>query len=114
MKILLFLYLLLVLVLTFVLPSWRVWRQTGLNPITFGIGDSAHDFIGRCFKVLLAGLTLTVGVSAFGDEAYRYLIPVWWLEIPAVQWIGLALLAATLVWVSIAQGQMESVLADRN
>jgi len=26
-----------------VLPTYRVWKQTGINPLTFGNTDSAHD-----------------------------------------------------------------------
>jgi protein-S-isoprenylcysteine O-methyltransferase Ste14 len=102
----LFGYLVLNFSLTFVLPSYRVWKQTGIFPITFSDKDTAHDYIGKVFKVLLAGLLLTGGIYAFHTEGVKYLLPFWYLENPFLQIAGLIILFITLVWIAIAQYQM--------
>ena len=35
-------------VAVFVVRSWVLWKQTGVNPFVFGKGDTAHDYIGGC------------------------------------------------------------------
>lgn len=92
------------LVVVFVWPSWRTYRQTGINPVAFGGSDSAHDFIGRCFKVLLTTVALTIAVSVSG---YGSACPLWpILARPAVQLAGMGLCGAALLWTAVAQAQM--------
>lgn len=43
LKIYLPIYLVLYLLVAFVIPTYRTYRQTGVNPITFGKNDNAHD-----------------------------------------------------------------------
>ena len=90
----------------FVWPSVRTYKQTGINPITFGKTDNAHDFIGRWFKwMFILVLIATVGYWV-GDSAYQYLMPAHFLIQPSIQWIGVALCIISLVWTVIAQWQM--------
>lgn len=65
MNYVLFAYILLNFGLSFVLPSYRVWRKTGIFPVTFSDSDNAHDFIGRVFKILLVALVGVGGIYAF-------------------------------------------------
>lgn len=37
----------------FALPSFRVWKRTGINPITFCGTDNAHDYTGRLFRFVM-------------------------------------------------------------
>lgn len=90
----------------FVWPSLRVYQKTGKNPVTFGGADTAHDFIGTSFKVLLALVAGTLCLFASGSETYSYLLPAHYLEQPLVQWIGVALCLLSLGWTLIAQWQM--------
>ena len=53
-------FLLTYLLITYVLPSVRVYKQTGINPVTFGKSDSAHDYIGSVMKVLTGLLSVAV------------------------------------------------------
>jgi hypothetical protein len=46
LKIYLPIYLLLYLSVAFVIPTYRTYKKTGINPITFGKADNAHDYIG--------------------------------------------------------------------
>lgn len=91
---------------TFVWPSYRVWKKTGIFPITFSNEDTAHDYIGRVFKVLLVLLLVTGALYTFYPQGLRFLLPVWYLDILAVRMAGIVLLFVTLIWIIIAQYQM--------
>lgn len=91
---------------TFVWPSYRVWKKTGVFPVTFSNEDTAHDYIGRVFKVLLALLLATGALYTFYPQGLRFLLPVWYLDLPAVRMAGIVLLFATLIWIIMAQYQM--------
>ncbi len=99
-------YLLIYLVTAFILPSYRVWKKTNVNPITFRGADDAHDYIGKLFKIVMIGLTVTVIIYAFVPSIYSFLLPVFWLEYQTVQFIGIGLLALSLGWTVLAQIQM--------
>ena len=104
----LFAYIIINFGLTFFLPSYRVWKQTGIFPVTFSNSDNAHDYIGKVFKMLLALLFITGTIYAFFTEGVKYLLPIWYLEKPILQIIGLIILFVALVWIAIAQHQMSN------
>jgi protein-S-isoprenylcysteine O-methyltransferase Ste14 len=104
----LFVYLIVNFSLTFVLPSYRVWKRTGIFPITFSNKDTAHDYIGKVFKLLLASLLIMGAVYAFYTDGVQYLLPIWYLEKTILQIIGMILLFVALVWIAIAQYQMSN------
>jgi protein-S-isoprenylcysteine O-methyltransferase Ste14 len=91
---------------TFFWRSYVVRKKTGINPFTFKNFDTAHDFVGRVFKLIFALLVLVVLVYALSPAAYAYLAPIRWLEHPSLQWIGVAFVIFSLVWTIIAQAQM--------
>lgn len=99
-------YLIVYLTVAFVLPTYRVWKRTGLNPVTFGGTDSAHDYVGMLFKMVMLILLLATGARALLPAVDEYLIPISWLEIDLFRYVGYALLLASLVWVVTAQVQM--------
>ncbi|KAA0686106.1 MULTISPECIES: methyltransferase family protein [Azospirillum] len=92
---------------TGVFSAWRtVWlrRRTGVNPITFGRSDSAHDYLGRVFRVVTAAVAV---------------LALTWALVPAVpqalgslplgtgaRVVGLVLLCAATAWITAAQVQM--------
>ena len=90
----------------FVWRAYVVRKRTGINPIVFKGSDNAHDFIGRISKLLLALVITSVIIYSFIPTAYQYLAPIFWLERPWLQWIGVVLLIASLVWTVLAQMQM--------
>jgi protein-S-isoprenylcysteine O-methyltransferase Ste14 len=102
----LFAYIIINFGLTFALPSYRVWKKTGVFPITFSNKDTAHDYIGKIFKMLLCLLFVTGGIYAFYTEGVKYLMPVRYLENQYLQIVGLSGLAIALIWIIIAQHQM--------
>jgi protein-S-isoprenylcysteine O-methyltransferase Ste14 len=90
----------------FVWPSIRTYRQTGIIPLTFGSSDNAHDFIGRRFKVLIAAMAATIAIYCLGEEAYTYLLPASYLQMDSVQTAGMLLCTISLSWTAVAQYQM--------
>ena len=52
-----------------------VLKKTGINPVVFKGSDSAHDFIGRVFKLLFAVVVFVVLIHSFLPGVYEYLIP---------------------------------------
>ena len=69
-------YLLLYILVAFIVPTYRTYKQTGINPITFGKNDNAHDYIGFIMKVLIALLFFAVLIFSFSQRIYQYLNPV--------------------------------------
>ena len=99
-------YLLAYVIAAFFWRSYVVWKETGVNPVVFRGSDSAHDFIGRVFKALFAVIATIVIVYAFIPGAYRYVMPIRWLERPAIQLTGFVLLLVSFAWTVVAQAHM--------
>ena len=102
------LYLVLYITVAFVLPSYRTYKQTGINPITFGKTGNAHDYIGFVMKVLIALLFIAVFIYSFSDKAYQYLVPISYLMKEVFMIVGLILIHLSLLWISVAQYQMSN------
>lgn len=108
LKIYLPVYLLLYLAATFILPSYRTWKQTGINPVTFGKEDTAHNYIGFVMKLLIVLLFTTVLLFSFSDNIYNYLLPASYLQNKTLCIIGFVLIHISLLWIIIAQYQMSN------
>ena len=102
------LYLVLYMMVAFVLPSYRTYKQTGINPITFGKTGNAHDYIGFVMKVLIALLFIAVFIYSFSDKAYQYLVPISYLMKEVFMTVALILIHLSLLWISVAQYQMSN------
>ena len=102
------LYLVLYMTVAFVLPSYRTFKQTGINPITFGKTGNAHDYIGFVMKVLIALLFIAVFIYSFSDKAYQYLVPISYLMKDVFMIVGSILIHLSLLWISVAQYQMSN------
>ena len=107
MKVFLLIYLLIFFGLAMILPSYRVWKTTGINPYKLGKSDSAHDYIGVLFRLSMLACALVVVVFAFLPSLYEYLVPVSYLSNSTLAVIGQILLAIAVVWVLIAQVHMQ-------
>lgn len=108
LKIYLPLFLLVYLLVTFALPSYRVYRRTGINPVTFGKTDNLHDYIGRLMKVFTGLLVAVVLFFSFSGNEYTYAIPVPFLQVEWSRLAGFFLLHLSLAWIIIAQKQMSN------
>lgn len=86
------------------LPTFRVWRATGVNPLTLPKDDSAAGFVGRMFKLLIATLGLYLVTGALGlHQGFGSIAQ---LHHPWLKMAGWTLLGASVFWVVIAQFQM--------
>ncbi|MES2777450.1 MAG: isoprenylcysteine carboxylmethyltransferase family protein [Bacteroidota bacterium] len=101
-------FLVLYLLVSFIIPTYRTYKQTGINPITFGKNDTAHDYIGFVMKGLIGLLFLAVLLFSLGPKIYYYSSPIQFLEHQILQWVGLILAHLSLVWIAIAQYQMSN------
>ena len=91
-------------VLAMIVPSLRVWRSTGINPLVLAREDSAEGFVAGIFKfslVVLAGYFL-LGSLGFTAGIGEFQWP--WRDVVAR--IGWGLIAASLGWVLFAQVNM--------
>jgi len=89
--------------LVFVVRSLVLMKKTGVNPFTFGKGDSAHDYAGRVYRFMTLGTWAMITLFVIGGKPYAYIMP---LELDWLQWGGAGLAVLSLIWVSIAQYQM--------
>ena len=97
----------LVLLFAFVIPSYRTYKSTGINPITFGKEPNAHNYIGNVMKVLLAALFVVILMYSFGN-IYQFTIPIPYLQNLNIHFVGLILIHISLIWIIIAQVQMSN------
>ncbi len=107
MKVYLFLILLFTLFFVFVLPTYITYKKTKINPITFGKEDTAHNFVGNVFKVLIILLIITFSANLINENWYiKYFVPIVYLENKVLFYIGFLLLHFSIFWIFIAQMQM--------
>lgn len=86
--------------------SYLIWKRVGVNPYALGGGDTAHDYIGKLFRLTLIASVVVVLTYTFSDIAYQSLIPIAWLEHPIFVIAGMALMTLSLIWILLAQAQM--------
>ncbi len=101
-------YILLYFAIAFFIPSYRTYKKTGVNPITFGKEDTAHNYIGLVMKILIALLFFSVFLYSFGYNYYKFLVPISYLENQSLKIVGLILIHLALIWICIAQYQMST------
>lgn len=94
--------------LAFFWRSYIVWKETGINPYVLGKSDSAYDFLGLAFRLTLALNFMAIVIFSFLPRFYEFIAPIKWLEIVPLQIFGLVLITAALVWIVIAQKQMQT------
>lgn len=94
------------LLLTFVLPTWRVKKQTGKNAFVVPDNDTAAGFIGKIFRLIFSLSFIALFVHAFSPEYEKYLLPAYFLENKIVTWAGMVILHISLFTIILAQYQM--------
>jgi len=102
----LFIYFLIYFFLVFVLRSFLLWKNTGVNPLTFNKGDDAHGYNGKVFGITSIIELIVVSIYAFIPSLHKYLLPFWYLENESLQYVGWALLILSLIMVWFAQSNM--------
>lgn len=94
------------LVVAFLWPSVRTYRQTGINPVVFESGDDAHSYIGKWFKILMVLVFVCILMYVFAPSWNNYLVPISYLNSRTLQLAGMALCVGSFAWTTIAQAQM--------
>lgn len=95
------------LMLVFVVPSVRVYKQTGINPFRFITKhNTAHDFVGATMKVFIGILLLVIIIHTFFPHFYYLLAPFEYLEISGLKITGLIIGHLSLLAIMLAQIQM--------
>ncbi len=107
LKCFLLIYYSLFFLLAMLIPTYRVWKATGLNPYKLGNSDTAHDFIGKNFRIAMLACALVVIVFAFLPDIYQFLVPISYLTSSMLAAIGQVLLSFALIWVLVAQSHMQ-------
>jgi protein-S-isoprenylcysteine O-methyltransferase Ste14 len=107
LKYFLLIYYSLFFLLAMLIPTYRVWKTTGLNPYKLGNSDTAHDFIGKNFRIAMLACALVVIVFAFLPDIYQFLMPISYLTNSTLAVIGQILLSFALIWVLVAQSHMQ-------
>lgn len=87
----------------FVLPSMRIYRASGVSPVTFKNSESAHDLIGLYMKVLM----LLVLVSSFHSLPFDVFQYAEFFNEKKLVIIGWTLMVASLLFMCTAQVQMK-------
>lgn len=105
-KSLLLLFVVLYISIVFVGRTLIVWRKTKNFPITYGKTDSAHDYLGRMFKMLLVLSMFSLIVYVASETLYQYFIPLTILEVVPLKLLGLAIAYSSMLWTIVAQAQM--------
>ncbi len=107
MKLYLFVLFLFSVIFVFVVPTYLTYKKTGINPITFGKEISAHNYVGNVYKFLVFMLLLVFVIHFLNIELYNhFLVPIHYLELSSVFFIGFFMLHFALFWIVIAQKQM--------
>lgn len=99
-------YFLVYFALGFVWRSYRVYAQTGINPLVLPSQDNAYGYVGRAFKLLMLMVAVLVSVYAFLPSYLVHFGPIVLLHNPTLQLFAWLLLALSLGWLLIAQLQM--------
>ncbi len=106
MKFFLLIYFLLFFGLAMILPTYRTWKSTGVNPYKLGSSDNAHDYIGKNFRLVMITLFAVITLSAFLPNVFSFLLPIPFLANNSLITLGVVLLLLALIWVLIAQNHM--------
>lgn len=89
--------------LAFVLPTVRVYRLNGVNPITFKSSGDAHDLIGSYMKVLML-LVLVSSLRALPFDVFHHFE---FFNNENLVSAGWTLMIASLLFMCTAQIQMK-------
>ena len=95
------------MLLVFIIPTYRVYKLKGINPITFKRSDSVHDYIGLIMKIIVIGIALNICLNSLSDNYYNFLSSIHYLDTLNYKILGLVIIHASLIWIGIAQKQMK-------
>lgn len=92
----------------FVIRSLVLWKKTGKNPFMFSKSDGAHDYAGKVYKLMVVGTWISIAMFSFFDSYYKYLLPIWYLDMEWLRISGVGFVLLAFVWIIVAQFQMKN------
>ena len=107
-KIILPIYFIIYFGIAFVLKSLIVAKRIGKNPLVLPKDDSAYGLIGLYFKLTLIAMFIYVLAYSFFPSWHSIFLVIPSLDNEINKYIGLLVLAVSLVWTIIAQGHMKN------
>jgi protein-S-isoprenylcysteine O-methyltransferase Ste14 len=107
-KIILPLYFIIYFGVAFVLKSLIVAKRIGKNPLVLPKDDSAYGLIGLYFKLTLIAMFIYVLAYSLFPTWHSIFLIFPSLDNETIKYIGLVVLAVSLVWTIIAQGHMKN------
>jgi protein-S-isoprenylcysteine O-methyltransferase Ste14 len=107
-KIILPLYFIIYFGVAFVLKSLIVAKRIGKNPLVLPKDDSAYGLIGLYFKLTLIAMFIYVLAYSLFPTWHSIFLIIPSLDNETIKYIGLVVLAVSLVWTIIAQGHMKN------
>lgn len=94
--------------IAFIAKSLIVKKRIGKNPLVLPNDESAYGLIGFYFKLTMIFMFAYVLLFAFVPKLYDQFLTITHLDTLTVKYIGLGLLALSLIWTIIAQGNMKN------
>ncbi|MBB6463838.1 methyltransferase family protein [Flammeovirga kamogawensis] len=94
------------LVVLFVMPSYRTYKKTGINPFKFTKDETAINYVGKAYKIISAIAFITITLNAFLPRAMQYLATIEYLKSDIIVWIGFGFLHLAFLVIFIAQRNM--------
>lgn len=95
-----------VIILGFILPSYRVWKRTGLNPYVLPKNDTAYGYVSLLMKLILISIALYLIALNISVTISSLLLEILFLKQPIVVYAGYFLMFSSLGLMIIAQYQM--------
>jgi protein-S-isoprenylcysteine O-methyltransferase Ste14 len=90
----------------FIIPSYITFKRTGINPFQFSKEETAINYVGKAYKLISLVAFITICINAFMPNLMTYLLPIEYLQIKNLVWLGFALLHLSFIWIFIAQRNM--------
>lgn len=90
----------------FVIRSIYAWKTTGKNPVVFSKTDTAHDYAGHVYNMMIIGIWVSIALFSFAPTYYQYLMPIWYLNYEWLKVLGIVISIVSFTWIIVAQFQM--------
>lgn len=92
----------------FLIRSYVQWKKTGVNPFVFGGSDSALDYVGFVYKMMIVATWVGIIFFSFSPQYYQYILPVNYLEYDVLKVTGTCLTLISFIWIIISQYHMSN------
>ncbi len=92
--------------ISFVAKTIIVARRIKKNPLVLPQDESAYALVGNYFKLCLAGIFVYVILFPFLSKSS--FLPIDFLDIELLKFVGLTLMLLALIWTIVAQNQMKN------